>query len=128
LSNGALGSFMASTAVYPGYPRSIELSGTNGTVILVDDRLVAYDLRHTLKEPVKPALDAVDLRASSPVVNDFRPHQAVLEDFIRAIEANSQPECDGREARRSLAVIEAIYLACSTGQREVLIGAPLHAS
>ena len=127
-SNGALGSFMATTSAYPGYPRRIELSGTNGTMILANDELVACDLRHTIEEPVKSAGDNADLRASSPAVNDFRPHQAVFEDFIRAIESNSQPECDGREARRSLSLIETIYLACRTGKCEALSGATLHYS
>jgi len=119
-SNGALGSFMATTSAYPGYPRRIELSGTNGTVILAGDQLVACDLRHLGKEQVSPPTDGVDLRASSATVEDFRPHQAVLEDFIQSIKSNSQPMCDGREARRSLALIEAIYRASRTGQREVL--------
>jgi predicted dehydrogenase len=51
--------------------------------------------------------------ASSPVVSDHRAHQAVLEDFIRAIETNSRPVCDGHEGRRSLALIESIYKSCS---------------
>jgi len=127
-SNGALGSFMATTSAYPGYPRRIELSGTNGTMIPANDQVVACDLRHTIKEPFKSAGDIADLRASSPAVNDFRPHQAVFEDFIRAIESNSQHECDGREARRSLSLIETIYLACRTEQCEVLSGAPWRSS
>jgi len=47
--------------------------------------------------------------ASSPVVSDFRWHQAMLEDFIRAVRQNKTPVCNGHEGRRSLSVIEAIY-------------------
>ena len=47
--------------------------------------------------------------SSSPVVSDVRGHQAVFEDFIHAIQHDTKPACDGREGRRSLAVIEAIY-------------------
>jgi len=42
--------------------------------------------------------------ASSAVVTDFRGHQALFEDFIRAIEHDGAPICDGREGRRSIAL------------------------
>src|SRR5436853_886634 len=44
-SGGALGILHATTAAYPGYPRRIEISGSEGTVILEHDRLVAANLR-----------------------------------------------------------------------------------
>src|SRR5271163_2766313 len=44
-ANGALGIFHATTAAYPGYPRRVEISGTEGTVILEHDRIIATDLR-----------------------------------------------------------------------------------
>jgi predicted dehydrogenase len=44
-------------------------------------------------------------------VTDFQGHQAVFEDFIRSIKEQGTPMCDGREARRSVALIEEIYRA-----------------
>ena len=38
-ANGTMGTFIATTSVYPGYPRRVELSGTEGTVILENDRV-----------------------------------------------------------------------------------------
>ena len=43
--NGAVGTLEATTAAYPGYRRRVELTGTEGTVIVEHDRLVAADLR-----------------------------------------------------------------------------------
>ena len=43
--NGALGVFEASTAVYPGYARRVELTGANGTLTLEHDSLVGVDLK-----------------------------------------------------------------------------------
>jgi UDP-N-acetyl-2-amino-2-deoxyglucuronate dehydrogenase len=48
---------------------------------------------------------------SSAVVSDTRGHQALFEDFIQAIEQDRAPICDGREGRRSIALVEAIYRA-----------------
>ena len=57
--------------------------------------------------------------ASSATVSDIRGHQAVLEDFLQAIDQNRAPVCDGREGRRSVAVIEAIYRAARSFETAV---------
>lgn len=99
-ANGAVGTFEATTAAHPGYPRRIEITGSKGTLILEHDQLVGGNE----ERDQNPS-------ASSPVVSDHRGHQAVLEDFIHAIETDSRPACDGPEGRRSLALVEAIYAA-----------------
>src|SRR5262249_37872246 len=107
------GVLQAATSVYPGYPRRIELTGSEGTMILEQDRLIEVRLRHD--EPASVSIESMDGNSSpsSPLVSDHRAHQAVLEDFIRAIETNSNAMCDGHEGRRSLALIESIYKSCS---------------
>src|SRR6266404_4890570 len=45
-ASGAVGTLLATTAAYPGYPRRLEITGTEGTVILEHDRIVAADLRN----------------------------------------------------------------------------------
>src|SRR5215470_13900119 len=108
--NGALGVLQTATSILPGYPRRIELTGSEGTAILEHDRLIEVRLRRgRTAQAFTQSLDQ-NLSSSSPVVSDHRAHQAVLEDFIRAIETNSRPACDGPDGLRSLAVIESIYL------------------
>ena len=128
-SSGALGVFHATTAAYPGYPRRVEISGTNGTIILEHDRIVAADLRSS-PEASRIASDLAALSestkdenqsASSATVSDFRGHQAALEDFLAAIEQKRAPACDGNEGRRSIALIEAIYRAAKTPDRVAAI-------
>jgi predicted dehydrogenase len=50
-------------------------------------------------------------------MSDARGHQAVLEDFLHAIQSNTEPRCNGEEGRRSLALVEAIYAASRSGER-----------
>jgi UDP-N-acetyl-2-amino-2-deoxyglucuronate dehydrogenase len=112
-ARGALGVLQATTAAYPGYPRRVEITGTDGTVILEHDRIIATDLR---RPPANFGLDTpadANASASSAAVTDIRGHQAVLEDFLRAIEQDTKPLCDGSEGRRSVALIQAIYSAAS---------------
>src|SRR6202521_3870547 len=70
-ANGALGIFHATTAAYPGYPRRVEISGSEGTVILEHDRIIAANLRNAPASAESAALDE-NQSASSAVVSDFR--------------------------------------------------------
>jgi UDP-N-acetyl-2-amino-2-deoxyglucuronate dehydrogenase len=116
-ANGALGVLQATTSAYPGYPRQLELTGSEGTLIIAQDRLMAADLRNPPADLQCGGKADQNPSASSPVVSDVGGHQAVLEDFLQAIQTNTTPRCDGREGRRSLALVEAIYKACRTGER-----------
>jgi len=107
-ASGAAGVLEASTATYPGYPRRVEITGTEGTVVLEHDRIVAADLRAPRPELLSDGGDA-NASASSPVVSDASGHQRLIEDFLRAIETGSRPACDGHEGRRSVELVEAIY-------------------
>jgi UDP-N-acetyl-2-amino-2-deoxyglucuronate dehydrogenase len=118
-ASGALGVLQATTSVYPGYPRRLELTGSSGTLIIEQDRLLAADLRNPRENLPQGGESDRNPSADSPVVSDARGHQAVLEDFLNAIHANTTPRCDGREGRRSLALVEAIYTACRSGQTVV---------
>jgi len=110
-ASGAIGILQATTAAYPGYPRRLELTGSLGTVVLEHDRIVVADFRDSDAPLVDSSSGEQNQSASSATVSDIRGHQAVLEDFIQAIAQNRAPACDGREGRRSVAVIEAIYRA-----------------
>jgi UDP-N-acetyl-2-amino-2-deoxyglucuronate dehydrogenase len=116
-SNGALGVLQATTAAYPGYPRRVEVSGSEGTVILEQDCILAANLRHTPAAFSEGNAPDENQSASSAVVSDFRGHQALFEDFLQAIERNTTPICDGRDGRRSIALIEAIYRAARNSGR-----------
>ena len=110
-ASGALGSLYATTAAYPGYPRRLEVTGTQGTVVLEQDRIVAADLRNPPPKGIANSAPDTNPSATSAAVTDIRGHQAVIEDFLHAIEHNSSPACDGPEGRRSIALVESIYRA-----------------
>jgi UDP-N-acetyl-2-amino-2-deoxyglucuronate dehydrogenase len=111
--NGALGVLQSATSIFPGYPRRIELTGSEGTAILEHDGLIEVRLRRGgTASALTENLDQ-NPSSSSPVVSDHRAHQAIFEDFIRAVETNTRPACDGSDGLRSLALIESIYKSCS---------------
>jgi predicted dehydrogenase len=49
-ASGAIGTLEAATSAYPGYARQIELTGSNGTLRLHGDDLVAVDLKDARDE------------------------------------------------------------------------------
>lgn len=115
-ANRAIGVLQATTSAYPGYPRRLELTGTEGTVIIDHDKLLAADLRNPPNDS-KSVGDDQNPSSNSATVSDVRGHRAVLEDFIEAIQTGRDPRCSGQEGIRSLALVEAIYEACRSGQR-----------
>src|SRR5216683_1726993 len=113
-ANGAFGSLYATTAAFPGYPRRVEISGSEGTVILEHDRVLAANLRNAPAGLTTNTAADSNQSASSAAVTDIRGHQAVLEDFLHAIQYATTPACDGLEGRRSVALVEAIYRAAKS--------------
>jgi predicted dehydrogenase len=111
-ANGALGSFEATTSVFPGYARRVEITGSSGTLIVEHDQIAAVDLVPGASAGanvpiVAPSASAFN--AASALVADATPHQRIVEDFVRALRTGSRPICDGAEGRRSMAVIDAMY-------------------
>lgn len=118
-ASGATGVLEATTAAWPGLPRRLELSGVEGTVVVEGDRVTTAALaRDPAGVPAGGAVAAGShalASASSPVVSDHAGHARVLEDFIAAVREGRPPLCDGREGRRSVALVEAIYRAAAAG-------------
>lgn len=117
--SGALATFEATTAAFPGYPRQLELSGSEGTVIVQQDKIASADLRAP-REDLKGGEASTNLAASSPIVSDVRGHRAALEDFLRAVKDGGEPRCNGSEGRRSVALVEALYRSAATDQPVLL--------
>jgi UDP-N-acetyl-2-amino-2-deoxyglucuronate dehydrogenase len=108
-SGGALATFEATTAAYPGYPRRIEITGTEGTAVIDGDTLATVDVRSDARETRGRVRPVSTESQSSPAVSDTTAHRRIFEDFIAALREHREPACSGDEGRRSVAVVEAIY-------------------
>jgi predicted dehydrogenase len=121
-TSGAIGTIEATTSLFPGYPRRIEVTGSEGTVIIEGDDIIRTDLRHAKAGGAVTAAPAAPLEnVASPVVSDASAHRRVFEDFIHAIREDAIPATDGREGRRSVELVETIYAAARKG-RAVTLG------
>ena len=59
-ASGVTGTLEAATSIYPGYPRRLELTGSEGTLILEHDRIIAADLRQPMEDIVVGAKEDRD--------------------------------------------------------------------
>jgi predicted dehydrogenase len=114
--SGALGLIEATTSAYPGYARRVELTGTEGTIVIEHDRVVRSDLKSGASAAPGGGAGDTNASASSARVGDTRAHQRIIRDFVEAIRTGRPPICDGRDGRRSVAVVQAIYASARSGQ------------
>ena len=119
-SNGSFGTVEVSTCCAPGFPRRMEFSGENGTVTIEEDRISRWEFVDQTDED-NAVLERYAGKSSenggrSPLDISFTGHAVQIADFAEAIRNDRAPMVDGREARRAIELICAIYEAAATGK------------
>jgi UDP-N-acetyl-2-amino-2-deoxyglucuronate dehydrogenase len=114
-AGGAVATLEAATSAFPGLPRRVEITGSEGTVIVERDRVVSMQLRTPVPGPPPQDDAGTNASATSPAVADVRGHRRVLEDFLSAVQTGGTPLCDGRDGRRSVELVEAMYRSAHLG-------------
>lgn len=119
--NGALGVIQATTSVHPGLPKTIAVHGDRGTAVIEQEDVLRWEFA-----PETPEDAAVKARfaqkvgasggSSDPKAISHQGHARQLADFVRAIETNTRPGVDGREGRKAVALICAVYESMRTGK------------
>ena len=125
--NGAFGVIEGSTAVYPGFLKRIEISGTAGSMILEEDCLKTWDFAQSDPEDERirkrfAAAAGTGGGAADPAAISFEGHRRQFEEFIAALDEKRLPLVDGREARKSVEIIQAIYASAAKGKAIRLAG------
>lgn len=114
--NGALGLIMGSTAVYKGLPSRIEVHGAAGNVAIEGEKLVRWQVGD---EELAAAAPVSGMGATDPTAGlseAVAAHVAQISDVLRAIEEDRDPVISGDEARKSVAIVLAIYESARTGR------------
>jgi predicted dehydrogenase len=120
-TSGALGVIQATTSVHPGLPKTIAVHGDRGTVVIEQDDVLRWELTpetaedRAIKERFAQKTGASG-GSSNPAAISHVGHARQLADFVRAIQNDTAPLVDGREGRKAVAVIEAIYQSAASGR------------
>ena len=120
--NGALGVIEAATCAYPGTKRRIEIHGDRGSARFENKSLALWEFADKtrrdahIRRKYAPDPSAIKYGVGDPKSISGEGHKAVFRDMIRAIETDGAALCDGREGRKSVEIILAIYKSASTGK------------
>jgi predicted dehydrogenase len=120
-ANGALGVIEASTAVYPGYLKRIEIHGSDGSAIMEEEDIVKWDFskrraRDKVIEEKMASRVSGGGGAADPAAIGHHGHTRQFQDVLKAIQKKTKPLIDGPEGRRSVEVILGVYKAAETGR------------
>ncbi len=117
--NQALGMVYGSTASFPGQFRRMEITGTKGTIVLVENSLQVWQfaVAEEADEQIIQQYGAIEGGGgvSDPSAISFENHARNLAAFIAAIEEQRPFEIDGSEARKAVALVLEIYAAAGIG-------------
>jgi predicted dehydrogenase len=126
--SGARGVIEGSTCSWSkaGHPGRVQICGTDGSVFLADELFEIWDFRTAL--PVDEMITARLMRGNQPAMgaNDpkaiqFYQHQRNFEEVVRAIREGREPSTSAVEARKSVALIEAIYQSAANGGEKIML-------
>lgn len=113
-ASGALGVIEATTTAFPGALKRIEISGNRGSAILEEEDIKQWQFAD--ERPEDEAL-RIEMKgktetgggAADPAAINHRGHQMIFEDFAKSVQSGTELLIDGREGRRSVELINAIY-------------------
>ena len=119
--SGAMGVIECATSCFPGLPRQIELHGDKGTVVMAQEHFARWEfaeerpedeeIRRTLSVPTDTGSGAANARDISH--ENFREE---FKDVLHALDTDSPLPIEGREARKSVEIILALYRSAKRGE------------
>lgn len=112
--NGAIGMIQCTTLCKPGYPRTIEIIGEKGTIVLQEDVITEWNVEgceETTNEKVSGN------SSSNPAEIPYCFHKKQIEDLLCAIEEERTPFVDVHEGAKAVEVILAAYKSSREGRK-----------
>jgi predicted dehydrogenase len=113
--NGALGTIEGSTAIKGAFPERLEFHGSAGSIILEAGSIVDARLKDGFSLDIDHS-GGTSSASANPSSVELQLHINQYMNIVDSIRNGSNPEIDGREAIKSIRVLEAIYKSASLGQ------------
>lgn len=134
-ASGAFGSIITTTAAYPGSAQRLEITGTEGTVVVEDGlitrRALAGDGQVSGSDAAAASPDPAASRdvatgpdagsgAADPADIAVSAHTMQIADLLAAIDEGRQPSVTGQDGRAALELACAVYESAREGRTVVL--------
>ena len=124
-TNGALGMIYGTTASFPGQFRRFEITGTKGTIINVENSITVWQFADEKSEDAEVLKKFGEIEGgggvADPAAITHENHTRNFKAFLDALETGEDFWIDGKEARKAVEVILAIYESAKT-QKPVKLG------
>ena len=124
--SGARGVIEGSTCCWSknGHPGRVQICGTEGSIFLADETLEIWDFKneHIHDAGIRQTLmrgNQATMGANDPKAILFHQHQRNFEEVVTAIREGREPSTSSREAKKSVALIEAIYQSAANGGAKI---------
>lgn len=113
--NGAIGTLTATTSAYPGFSTSLEIYGTEGTVMIKDNNIVraVFTNGETYDAGV---VENTGAGAADPTAIAYDLHTMQFVDFIDCINNKRTPWITGEDGRAALQLVLGVYESAKTGK------------
>jgi UDP-N-acetyl-2-amino-2-deoxyglucuronate dehydrogenase len=105
--NGMIGTIIASTSAYPGYPARLEVLCEKGSFVTLDDVITEWNI-NGIPNPSTTKVEKHEGSHSAAVTNTA-PHEAIINDFEDAIRSKRQPVASAESSRLTTELILQIY-------------------
>lgn len=113
--SGAIGVIEGMTSAFPGFCARLEVFGSEGGVVIEDDRIKEWRLRDG--EAYRGSLEAgTSIAGSSSHDIWHHGHRRQMADVLEAVRSDRAPLVDGNEGRKALEIVLAVYAAARTGE------------
>lgn len=127
-ANGARGVLEASTCCWSstGHPAEVQVCGTHGSVFLADESFRVWDFADSLPhdQEIRDTLmvgSARGLGANDPTAINFEGHRNNFQEVVSSILEQRPCAVDATEARKAVAIINAVYRSAREGGTRILI-------
>ena len=127
-ANGARGVLEASTCCWSstGHPAEVQVCGTKGSVFLADEAFRVWDFAEakeedaTIRETLMQGA-AKGLGANDPAAINYEGHRRNFQEVVEAIREGRKCAVDASEARKAVAVINAVYQSAREGGKRITL-------
>ena len=119
--SGALGVIEGTTSVYPGFFKRLEISGDKGTIATEEEDIARWEFADERPEDARIREDfssktSTGGGASDPKAISHEGHLHQFADLMSALNEGRPPLIDGREGRKAVEIILAIYKSNKEGK------------
>ena len=119
---GTVATFISTTCAYPGMGTELQVTGTNGSIHIDGDKVIAWRIKGERMEEEEAEMKEKFGGKNASVSADptvVRGHSYQIQDMVDAVRFDRDPMVGPMEATKAVRIINAVYESAKTGEEIV---------